>query len=441
MGGSLREKYSTKELKKLVGKRVVVKGWCHDVRDLGGIVFLLLRDRDGVVQVTLPKDKVDKGLVEKCKTLHQEDVIAVEGRVLRSRRTRLGVEIFPTSIEILSRAETPLPLDPRWITKANLDTRLEWRVLDLRRHETQAIFKVQAKIVEGFEEYLRKNGYLQVFTPCLIGGVSEGGADVFPIVYFEKQAFLRQDPQLHRELLIAAGFEKIFDLGPSWRAEPSHTTRHLCEHRGCAVEQAFIKDETDTMRVQEELVVYAMKKVRRECREELELLGKEIKIPKKPFPELRFPRVYEILEEFGKKISYGEDYDRESEVLLAKYVKEKHGSDFFFVNRFPFKVKPFYVMRVDEEPTWARSVDLLFKGVELSSGGQREHRYEKIVQQLKEKGMNVEAMRWFIDHFKYGVPPLGGFNLGVERFTMQLLDIKNIREAVLFPRTPERFLP
>ena len=428
------------ELKKFVGKEMVVAGWAHDIRLIGGINFLLLRDKEGIVQVTAKKT-VPKRILDILQKLHQEDVLIVKGMVVESKIAKAGVEIIPSEIEVISKAEVPLPLDPRDVTKAKLDTRLDWRVLDLRKPENLAIFKIQSKLVEGFGEHLRKEGYLQVFTPCLIGGASEGGADVFPVVYFKERAFLRQDPQLHRELLIASGFEKVFDLGPSWRAEPSHTVRHLCEHRGCAVELAFIKDETDTMRVGEGLIVYALKKIKKECAEELELLGKEIKIPKTPFPELRFPKIYEILEELGKKIPHGEDYDRESELLLWKYVKGKYKSDFFFVNRFPFKAKPFYVMRVDEEPTWARSVDLVFRGVEQSSGGQREHRHEKIIQQLKEKDINVKTMEWFTEPFKYGVPSMGGFNLGIERFTMQLLGLKNIRETVLFARDPKRFLP
>lgn len=437
----LKRTHYTSELKEQIGKNVVLAGWVHDTRILGGINFVVFRDREGMVQVTAPKEKVSKRVLDIVNKLRQEDVVTIMGKVVKTKIAKVGIEVIPSEIEIISKSTLPLPLDPRRVTKANLDTRLDWRVLDLRTKESRAIFKIQAKVVEAMEEFLRKEGYLQVFTPCLIGGASEGGADVFPVVYFEKQAFLRQDPQLHRQLVIAAGYDKIFDLGPSWRAEPSHTTKHLCEHRGCAVELGFIKDETDTVRIEEQLVVETLKKVKRECEEELEILKKEIKIPKTPFPELRFPKVYDILKELGKKIPFGEDLNKEAELLLAKYTKEKYKSEFFFINRFPFKIKPFYVMRVDEDPKWARSVDLIFKGIEQSSGGQREHRYEKIVQQIKEKGMNPESFKWFTEPFKYGVPPHGGFNLGVERFLMALLDLGNIREAVLFPRSPERLLP
>ncbi len=434
-------RYYTNQLKEMIGKKVKVAGWVHDTRILGGICFLILRDSRGKVQITASKDKVKEKIMENIKALRQEDTIIVEGKVVKNKAAPGGLEIIPSSIEVISKSATPLPLDPRGITKANLDTRLDWRVLDLRSERSSAIIQIQSKVVEGMEEFLRKNGFLQVFTPCIIGGISEGGADVFPVVYFDKQAFLRQDPQLHRQLTILAGYDKIFDLGPSWRAEPSHTTKHLCEHRGCAVEMGFIKDEHDTMSLEEQLVVAVLKKIKKECKEQLEILEKEIKIPKTPFPELRFPQLYDILAEFGKKLQFGQDLDRESEKILANYVKEKYKTDFFFVNRFPFKVKPFYVMRVDETPEWARSVDLYFKDIEQSSGGQREHRYEKIISQIREKGINPESLKWFTEPFKYGAIPHGGFNIGIERFVMALLDIKNIREVVLFPRAPERYLP
>ncbi|HYB66913.1 MAG TPA: amino acid--tRNA ligase-related protein, partial [Candidatus Acidoferrales bacterium] len=290
-------------------------------------------------------------------------------------------------------------------------------------------------------EYLKQNGYLGVFTPCLLGGTSEGGAEVFKTDYFGKEAFLRQDPQLHRQLCIAAGFDRIYDLGPNWRAELSHTTQHLCEHRGMAVEFGFMNDETDMMRVEEEVAVAALKKVETDCSRELALLNAKVKLPKTPFPEMRYPQIYEILEEYGRKVPYGNEIGKEGESILAQHVQEKHKTDAFFINRYPSKIKPFYVMRVDEDPQWARSVDLVYRGIEQSSGGQREHRYDKIMAQLTEQKINSEGMKWFTDPFKFGVPPHGGFCLGIERFTMAFLGKENIRETTLFPRTPERLLP
>jgi aspartyl-tRNA synthetase len=208
-----------------------------------------------------------------------------------------------------------------------------------------------------------------------------------------------------------------------------------------AVEFGFMNDETDMMRVEEALIVTAIEKVKNECGRELEALQVEVEIPKTPFPEMRFPQIYEILDQYGKQLAFGSDLDKEGEALLCKYVREKHKTDAFFINRFPFKVKPFYVMRVDDDPQWARSVDFVYRDLEQSSGGQREHRYEKIMQQLEEKKVNPEGMRWFTEPFKFGVPPHGGFCLGIERFTMAFLNKDNVRETTLFPRTPERLLP
>jgi nondiscriminating aspartyl-tRNA synthetase len=437
----LKRTHYTNELEKNVGKEVVVSGWVHDVRLLGKINFVLLRDREGIVQVTAVQDKVPKEISELIKKLHQEDVLSVKGKVAKSKSKDYPVEMIPEEIEIVSKSATPLPLDPRNITPANLDTRLDWRSLELRKRENLAIFRIQELIMQGFEEQLRKEGFLRVWTPSLIGGDSEGGSEVFRIKYFNESASLRQDPQLHRQLLIAAGFDKVYDMGPSWRAELSDQPTHLSEHRTCAPEMSFIEDETDTERLEERIVVAAVKKVQKEGEEELKILKKELKVPKTPFPEVRFPKIYEILEEHGKKLNGGSDLDKESEKILANFIREKYKSDFFFVNRFPSEVKPFYVMRVDEDPKWARSVDFVFKGLEMSSGGQREHRYEKIIQQAKEKGMNLESLKWFTEVFKYSVPPHGGFSLGLERFTMKLLDLPNIKEAVLFPRYPTRMHP
>lgn len=431
----------TNELEKNIGKEVVVSGWVHDVRLLGKINFLLLRDKEGIVQVTAVQDKVPKEISGIIKKLHQEDVLSVKGKVAKSKSKDYPVEIIPEEIEILSKSSVPLPLDPRNVTPANLDTKLDWRSLELRKRENFAIFRIQELIMQGFEEQLRKEGFLRVWTPSLIGGAAEGGSEVFQIKYFNQTASLRQDPQLHRQLLIAAGFDKIYDMGPSWRAELSDQPTHLSEHRTCAPEMSFIEDETDTERLEERIVVAAIKKVIKEGEEELKILKKEIKVPKTPFPEIRFPKIYDILEDHGKKLKLGSDLDKESDKILANFVKEKHKIDFFFVNRFPSAVKPFYVMRVDEDPQWARSVDFVFKGLEMSSGGQREHRYEKIIEQIKEKKMNLESLKWFTEVFKFGVPAHGGFSIGIERFSMKLLDIPNIKEAVLFPRYPTRMLP
>ena len=416
-------------------------GWVHEIKDLARARFIWLRDRNGIAQITIIKAKIDPAILKLSDSLGNEDVITVEGTPVKERIAKVGAEIIPSKIELITKAQAAAPLDITGNIESNLDVRLDWRVIDLRRRENLAIFQIQSKLVEGMLDYLRANEYLQVFTPCLLGGTSEGGAEVFKVDYFGKEAFLRQDPQLHRQLCIAAGFDRIYDLGPNWRAETSHTPRHICEHRGLAVEFGFMHDERDMMRVEEETISAGLRKVKAECSREIELLKISLEIPNTPFPEVRFPDIYDIVKQFGKELPFGSDIDKETETILSKYVREKYKSEAFYINRFPFKVKPFYVMRVDDDPQWARSVDLIYRDLEQSSGGQRENRYEKIMEQLKEKNIKPEGMAWFTEPFKYGVPPHGGFCLGIERFTMSLLGKQNIRETVLFPRTPERLLP
>ncbi len=418
--------------------KVKVAGWVHEKRALGGILFVVLRDSTGLMQITAKKDKTDSSIVKALENLPRESVVSIEGNAVKNKNAPGGIEITPDSIDILAKAEQ-LPIDLSPGIKTGLDKRLDFRSIDLRRPENRAIFRVQSTLIQEMQQFLAKNDFLQIFTPCLMGVASEGGAEVFSVVYFDKEAFLRQDPQLHRQLAIAGGLEKIYDVGPAWRAEQSHTTMHMCEHRVMAVETAFIEDEYDVIKLQEDLVRYSMEKLQKDCKEELKLFGAKFDVPKK-FPVLEFPQIYDILKELGEHVPRGEDLNRAAERKLGEYVKEKYKSDFFFVNRFPFKVKPFYVMRFNETE-WARSVDLVFRGVEMSSGGQREHRYEKIIEQAKIKGMKPESVKWFADFFKYGVPPHGGFALGIERLTMQILGLENVREATLFPRDTERLTP
>jgi nondiscriminating aspartyl-tRNA synthetase len=437
----MRPLLSPSDLRKMVGKEVELQGWVHDVRVLGGISFVLLRNSKGIVQVAAPKKAVKPALFELVSTLRQEDVISCTGSVKESTAARLGFEVVPSAVEVIARSASPLPLDPRGVTPASLDTRLEWRSLELRRPETSAIFKVENALVQGFEKYLQGNGFIRAFTPSLIGGVSEGGSEVFKVDFYGKEAYLRQDPQLHRQLTIAGGFDRIYDLGTNWRAELSHTPRHISEHRTIAPELAFISDERDTMRVEEEMIVGGVKEAIETCPDELSLLKKDVPIPKIPFPEIDFPEVYDTVEKLGKMLPRNQDIDDPTLRVLAEQVKKDTGSDFFFLNRFPSAVKPFYVMRVDDDTEFARSVDLVYRGLELSSGGQREHRHDRIISQIKEKGYGLKGLEWFTEPFRYGVPPHGGFSFGLERFTAYLLGIENIKEAALFPRDPERLQP
>jgi aspartyl-tRNA synthetase len=432
--------YSPEEMLTMEGKEVDICGWVHDVRRLGGISFILIRNSKGIFQITVKKDS-GRELIEKAGKLRQEDVILCRGEVRKSEIARNGFEVFPKRIDVISKSDTPLPLDPRGVVESHIDTRFEWRSIDLRTEKMHAVFYITNIAVNAMEEYLQKNGFIRVFTPSIIGGISEGGAEVFKIDYFGKPAFLRQDPQLHRQLTIAGGFERIYDLGTNWRAELSHTPRHLCEHRTIAPEIAFIDDERDVMKVEEEMVIHAIKAICERCSKQLSTLKLKLTVPESPFPELRFPEIYSILKSMGKEKERNEDLDTESLKLLSAYVKKEYNSEFFFINRFPYSIKPFYVMKVEEDPDYARSVDLMFGSTELSSGGQREHRYEKLVEQIREKGIDEKLLSWFTEPFRYGVPPHGGYSFGIERFIASILNLENVKEASLFPRDPERLLP
>ena len=437
----MHELLSPAEVKALTGKRVTLAGWVHDVRALGGLVFVLLRNSKGIVQLAVPKKQVPPDVFELVSSLHQEDVVSCEGVVKENSSARLGFEVVPDKVTVISKSAAPLPLDPRGVTPASLETRLLWRSLEFRRPQTTAVFKIENEVVEAIEAFLRSQGFIRTFTPSILGGISEGGAEVFKLDYYGRPAYLRQDPQFHRQLTIAGGFDRIYDLGTNWRAELSHTPRHLSEHRTVAPEMAFIADERDLMRLEEQMVAKAIEHITKKCDEELKTCGVELKVPKTPFPEIKFPEVYEVLSSRGKSLPRGEDPDEEVKDELAAYAREELGSDYFFINRFPSAIKPFYVMRVDDEPEFARSTDLHLGSLELSSGGQREHRHDKLVQQAREKGLDEEGLKWFTEVFRYGVPPHGGYSFGIERFVARLLGLPSIKEAVLFPRDPERLEP
>jgi len=417
-----------------------IEGFVHEIRDQSKIKFVLVRDATGIIQcIVKPEQKKIFGKIAK---IPRESVVKIMGEVKASGQAPGGAEILIQDYEVLSKADSPLPIAVVGKdSDITLPKRLDWRCLNLRSKKSQAIFKIQSKIIEGMQEWLNKNGFIQVFTPSLMGVASESGSEVFEVKYFKKKAYLRQDPQLHRQLTIAGGFEKVYDIGPSWRAEKSHTVRHLCEHRTCAVELAFINSEKDVMRVEEQVIISAFKKVNEDCKSELKELEIELKIPKAPFPEITFPEVYKILEKMGRKVPEGEDLDLDAEKLLWEYIqKEYPGVEFFFLNKFPFKKKPFYVRGEDGSP-YARSTDLYFRDIEMSSGGQRENRYAKLMQNIKDKNQNPEVVEWFTKFFKFGVPTHGGFAIGIERITMVLLGLSNVREAVLFPRDTERLTP
>ncbi len=431
----LKRTHYTSELEKAIGKEVVLSGWVFDVRILGGISFILLRDKEGVIQVTAPKEKVSKKTLEVCEKLHQEDVISVKGKVVKSKISKRGIEIIPSEIEIINKASVPLPLDPRQVTKANLDTRLNNRFLDLRTRESWAIFRIQSRITKAFRDFLTSRGYIEIQPPCIISSASEGGAELFSLPYFEKKAFLAQSPQLYKQVC-ALAFEKVFCVMPVFRAEKFDQPTHLNEIRQMDIEQAFA-DDKEVMKVLEECFVFILKEVEKNCKRELKVLNQKIKIPKLPLKRITYSEAIELLKKNGEKIEWSDDFTKTQEKLLTSLVKK----DAFFIVDWPSELKPFYAMPNEKNPKIVKAFDLIYKGLELASGTQRIHLPELLIKKIKEKGLNPKDFEFYINSFKYGSAPHAGWSIGLERITMTITGRKNIREVCMFPRDRTRISP
>jgi nondiscriminating aspartyl-tRNA synthetase len=431
-----RSHYSKDVTSKDHGKTITVAGWVEDIRNIGSIAFIILRDRKGTLQVTALK-KENPDLFDKLIGIPRESVIAVKGLCKNSDKARNGYEVIPKELEILSVSETPLPLGIVDKVESELDTRLDNRFIDLRKQEIQAIFKIRNKVIAAVHEYLRSESFIEVHTPNIIASSSEGGTDVFKLKYFERDAFLAQSPQLYKQMLMATGLDRVYEIAWYFRAEEHNTRRHLNESTAVDLEMAFISSEEDVMKILEELVFNMWKKAS-ECKEELEILKKKIVVPKLPFKRIIYDDVIKNLNKNGCPINWGEDLGAEEENLLGEIMK-KDGHDFYFVTKYPIDAKPFYTM--PEGVKYSRGFDLECKGVEIASGSQRIHDVELLKKRLEACDLNPEDFESYLKAFRFGMPPHGGFGFGIERFLMELLDIKNIRECILFPRDRTRLIP
>ena len=431
-----RSHYSKEITENEYNSQVTVAGWVEEIRNLGSIAFLILRDNKGTLQLTLLKNKIP-ALFEQLISLPRESVISVKGLCKENGKVRNGYEILPESVDILSVAEAPLPLGVVDKVEADFDTRLDNRVIDLRKPETQAIFKIRNAVLAAAREYLGSQCFLEVHTPKIIASSSEGGTDVFKLHYFEKEAFLAQSPQLYKQGLMASGLDRVYEVAWYFRAEEHNTRRHLNESTAIDVEMAFIQDEDDVMRILEELV-HAMWKRASECTEELEILKKTVIVPKLPFIRIPYDEVVKKIQQRQSLIQWGMDLSTEDEKLLGDIMKEE-GVDFYFITRYPLESKPFYTMPFGEK--YSRGFDLECKGVEISSGSQRIHDVVLLKKRLKACGLDPKDFEAYLKSFRYGMPPHGGFGFGIERFLMELLDISNIRECILFPRDRSRLTP
>lgn len=432
----LRSHYSLDVSSEEFDKSIFVSGWIEDIRNIGSIAFIILRDKKGTLQVTALKKK-NPELFEKIVSIPRESVISVSGICKKSDKARNGYEVIPDDFKILSEAETPLPLGVVDKVESELDTRLDNRFIDLRKQNIQAIFKIRNEVIASVHDYLRQKDFIEIHTPNIIASSSEGGTDVFKIKYFEKEAFLAQSPQLYKQMMMATGLDRVYEIAWYFRAEEHNTRRHLNESTAVDLEMAFISGEEGIMKVLEGLV-HSMWKKASECKEELEILDKKVIVPKLPFKRISYDDAIDILNKNDSKIFWGDDLGTEEEKRLGEIMKNK-GSEFYFITKYPLEAKPFYTMPEGEK--LSRSFDLGCKGVELASGSQRIHDVELLKNRIKYCGLNPSDFDAYLKAFRYGMPPHGGFGFGIERFLMELLDIQNIRECILFPRDRTRLNP
>ncbi len=424
-----------------IGKDVVLLGWVHILRDKGRIKFLILRDERGTVQVTLPQKKVPAKVFEVAGSLKPEMAVAVHGKVVATTQLASGAEVIPDEIRIINTAER-LPIDiVEGKVDIDLDTRLNHRILDLRKPTTNAIFRIQHSLVRFAREFLEKNDFVEIHTPKIVAEATEGGANLFEVKYFEKKAYLAQSPQFYKQLMLLAGFGRVFEIAPVFRAEKHNTRRHINEYTSFDFEMAWISGVEDVMRMEEQMLQHSFKKTKEHAAAELELLGVDLVVPKVPFKRLKYVDVIDLLNEAGKELSINDDIDPESEILLAEIFPEKFGTDMVFLTHYPLELRPAYTMPSLTDEGMTESFDLTYKGMEITTGGQRIHLYDLLVERFKAKGFNPDLFSFYLDPFKYGAPPHGGLGLGIERLTMQLLGIDNIREAVLLPRDRDRLTP
>lgn len=415
--------------KKSSGK-VLAAGWVNNTRQLGKIKFMILKDSSGMIQVTAVEGKVSKKVFDEIDSITRESVVCVTGSLVESKKAPGGKEIIPDEIFVLNKSEEPL-IDVSDFSKTELPKRLDYRFLDLHRRKVQAVFKIKSEVARAFREFFYSKDFKEVFLPSVISSSSEGGTELFELSYFEKKAYLAQSPQLYKQMVAASPMEKIFTITPVWRAEKHNTVRHLNESRQMDIEVAFANQE-EIMNYLGECVQYIIEEVIKKCKDDLENLEIKLKVPKIKY--LSYEETVKLL-----KIKDGEDLSPEDERKL----NEKFPDTIVFVHSWPSAIKPFYIMPKDEneKAKLSEGFDAIYKGIEISSGGQRIHIPELLEKMLKKKGLNPKHFKGYIDSFRFGAPPHAGWSIGLERLTMLLCNLGNIREAVLFPRDRDKLTP
>jgi len=431
----MRTHYVNQITPELGGKTVKLAGWVHEIRELGSLTFIILRDRTGLVQLTIKKKDVSPELLEKTKGLVKETALVCEGTVAPQPKAAVGREVFPTKIEVVGKVHGIVPFEVTGKVPADLDVRLTHRFIDLRRRETNAIFRVRHEVMKAFREKLYELDFQEITPPCIVGSATEGGTELFPVMYFEKKAFLAQSPQLYKQLAVQGGLDKVFMTTPVFRAEKHNTIHHLNEITQMDVEMGFCTNE-DAMDVLSDVFLHILKRVAENCKAELEILGAKVTVPSK-VNRHTYSQIVEKLNAAGESIASGEDFSKEQEKKMTELV----GEELFIVKDWPAQTRAFYAQPYEDNESITKSFDLMYRGLEMASGAQRVHDPEMLVKKLKSKGLDPKNFEGYINAFKYGGIPHAGWSIGTERLVMSLLGLGNIRETALFPRDRTRITP
>jgi aspartyl-tRNA synthetase len=434
------ERTLTSELPDKIGEQVTIRGWVNALRDQKRVQFIVLRDEAGMAQVVLAKDDPPSELNERVSALTQESAVTLTGTIAADERVKLkGLELKLEALEIDSLAEPELPIAP----DSALDKRIDWRYLDLRRPDRKLIFEVQTTTERAMRDFWAKEGFIELHSPKLTGAATESGAELFKLEYFDRMATLAQSPQFYKQMAMAAGFGKVFEVGPVFRANPSFTSRHDTEFTSVDTEISWIDSHEDVMNFEERWLAHTLALVKDAHGEQIaETFDTELVVPELPFPRITLEDAKAMLRDAGHGApGEGQDLDPPSERALSAIVKQQRGNEFTFVTDYPTSVRPFYHMRYDDRPTVTKSFDLLWRGIELTTGAQREHRYEQLLAQAHEKKVDTDAISYYLDFFRFGAPPHGGYGFGLTRLLMQMLGQDNVREVTFLYRGPHRLEP
>jgi len=419
---------------------VTIGGWVETLRDQKRIQFIIIRDESGSVQVTYPRPSEEDALADQVSALTHGSFVVIKGQLKHDERVKLGgIEILLEELELVSASlpDSPIAED------TSIDKRLDWRFIDFRRPELNLMMQVQTTIEQAWREHWLANDFVEIHSPKLMASPSESHAELFKLEYFEGHAYLAQSPQFYKQMAMSAGLNRVFEIGPVFRADPSFTSRHATEFVSIDMEMSWIDSHEDVMSFQEELMVRAITAVKEKHGERIkELFDIDIEVPTTPFPRIPLAEAHEIIEKRGYKVPRTDgDLDPEGERQISQYAKEELGHDFVFLTDYPKHIRPFYHMRHEDNETLTKSYDLIWKGTEITTGAQREHRIEVLEAQAKDKGLDPEGLEFYLDFFRYGVPPHGGFGMGLTRVVMLLLELPNIREASFLFRGPNRLQP